>query len=113
MNPNIRTGTFTGNGAAQHIVLGFVPDYVRVINITDGTHAFEWFKGMAAGNAFQNANHGTVQNSVITSNGITAYPGQQQTSPETGQGAGFTVGTAISVNAKVYRYVAIRNGAAG
>jgi hypothetical protein len=106
MNPNIRVGTFTGNGAAQNIQLGFVPDYVRIINITDGTTAFEWFKGMTAGHAFQNTNHDTAQNSVISSNGITAYNGTAG-----GNAAGFTVGTAISVDTKVYRYVAMRAGA--
>jgi hypothetical protein len=103
MNPTIKVGTYTGNTAAIDIVLGFVPDYVRVINITDGTHAWEWFKGMTAGHAFQNANHGTVQNGVISSNGISPVEGAN--------GAGFRVGTALSTDAKVYRYVAMRSGA--
>jgi hypothetical protein len=106
MNPNIRTGTYTGNTAAQNIILGFVPDYVRVINITDGTTAWEWFKGMTNGHAFQNTNHDTAQNSVISSNGISPYAGTSG-----GNGAGFTIGTALSTDTKVFRYVAMRSGA--
>lgn len=105
MNPNIVTGKYTGNGSAINVILGFVPDYLRIVNITDGTTAWEWFSGMAAGSAFQNTNNAATQNSVISANGVTAYEGED--------GAGFTVGTALSTNAKEYRFVATRNGAGG
>ena len=107
MNPNIRTGTYTGDGSAHNVVLGFEPDYVRIINITDGNASFEWFSGMDAGHAYRNVNDGTTQNSVITSNGISPYEGQRG-GPD---GAGFTAGTAVATNAKVFRYIAVRNGA--
>jgi hypothetical protein len=32
-----KRGKFTGNGAAQNISLGFKPDFVIIINVTDGT----------------------------------------------------------------------------
>lgn len=103
MNPTIRSGTYTGNAAAQNIVLGFVPDYIRIINVTDGDASWEWFSGMAAASAFQTLNHDSAQQSVISSNGITAYTGDS--------GAGFTIGTALSESAKVFRWVAMRTGA--
>ena len=108
MVPNIVTGSYTGNAAAQNISLGFVPDYIRVVNITDGTISWEWFSGMAAASAFQTANHDTAQQSVISSNGITAYEGS-----DAGDTKGFTVGTALSTDTKVFRYVAMRSGPGG
>lgn len=41
----IKTGYLVGNGAAQNIELGFVPDYVKVINVTDGDKIHEAFIG--------------------------------------------------------------------
>lgn len=107
-----RVGTYTGTGAAINIILGFVPDYVRIINITDGTEAFDWFNGMGAGTAIKTSDAVATQ----ASNGITAYAGVRPfTSGSAGSevmnpgiGAGITVGTALSTNAKVYRYIATR-----
>lgn len=48
----IKTGTFTSDGNAESIALGFKPDYIRVFNdstSTDGVIIFEWF-GATAGN---------------------------------------------------------------
>lgn len=101
MKPTVHVGTYTGTGAALDLPIGFVPDYVRVCHITDGDESFEWFRGMTDGHAFQTVNHDTAQQSVITSNGVSALDGAN--------GAGFTVGTALSTSAKVYRYVAVRN----
>lgn len=52
------TGTFTSNGAAKFLELGFSPDMIRVINYTKtaagaGVAKSEWFKGMAADSAIQ------------------------------------------------------------
>lgn len=107
MNPNIRTGTYTGNNAAQNIQLGFVPDYIEIHNITDGDVSWRWFKGMTDGHALQNINHDTAQNSRITSNGISEYAGTAG-----GNAAGFTIGSALSETDKVFRYLAVRSGAA-
>lgn len=101
----IKVGSYTGNGAAQNISLGFVPDHIRIWNATDGDTFWEWFKGMAAANALQATNHASAQFSLITSNGISAYDGNLSTSP------GFTIGTALSEDTKVFRYVAVRNDA--
>jgi hypothetical protein len=40
----------------------------------------------------------------ITSNGVSAYEGDNSNAP------GFTVGTALSEDTKTFRYVATRNG---
>lgn len=96
---DIVVGTYTGTGAAIDIELGFVPDYVRVFNITDGDAAWTWFNGMTAGTAIADAS-GPV---TLGSNGITALSGS------TTKADGFTVGTGLSESAKVFRYLALRN----
>lgn len=103
MNPTIRTGSYTGTGSAINIPLGFVPDYIRIVNGTDGDVSWEWFSTMAAASAFQTTNHDTAQQSVITSNGVSALNGAN--------GAGFTIGTALSESTKVFHWVAMRTGA--
>lgn len=99
----IVVGTYTGTGAAINISLGFVPDYVRVVNATDGDISWDWFYGLGSGDAFQTANHDTAQQSLITSNGIDAYTGS------TSAAQGFTIGTALSESGKTFRYVAVAN----
>jgi len=99
-----KVGTYTGTGAAINIEIGFIPDYVRIWNATDGDICWEWFYGMGAGDALQITNHADTQLSLITSNGVDAYdPGDYSNN------LGFTVGTSLSESAKVFRYVAIRN----
>lgn len=107
MNPNVRVGTVEGTGAAINVSLGFVPDYVRVINTEDGDTIHEWFKGMTDGHAIKITNHASVQVARISSNGISEYAGSASA------GAGFTLGTDVSENEKTLHYVALRNGAAG
>ncbi|MDO8534617.1 MAG: hypothetical protein Q7S17_07750 [Xanthobacteraceae bacterium] len=41
----IRTGQIIGNAAAQNVLLGFVPDYVKVVNQTDRDKYWEWARG--------------------------------------------------------------------
>jgi hypothetical protein len=99
--PNVRIGTYTGNAAAQNISLGFVPDYVEIFNVTDGTNCTFWFNGMAAASGIAVV---TTAGPVLdATNQVTAYAG------DASNAAGFTVGTDLSTNAKVYRYVAMRN----
>lgn len=96
----IKVGSYTGTGAAINVSIGFIPDYLHIVNVTDGTFAAEWFEGMTAGTAVELVN----ATSNVTSNGISRYLGTAG-----GVGAGFTAGTAYSTNAKVYRYIAIEN----
>ena len=43
----IAVGALVGDGAAQTVKCGFIPDYVRVVNVTDGDKDTEWFRGRA------------------------------------------------------------------
>jgi hypothetical protein len=103
MKGMMKVGTYTGTGAAINVQLGFRPDHIEIWNITDGNQHFVWTKGMAQPSAFQTVNHDTAQQSVITSNSISLYDGTAA-----GNRAGFSVGTAVSTNEKVYRYLALR-----
>lgn len=109
MAAEIKVGSYTGDGAAQTFNLGFVPDYIRIVNATDGDIAWEWFEGMTDGHALQsisvvdNATSGAAGMSRITSNGVTGYDGTLAATK------GFTIGTALSESGKTFRYVAMRN----
>ena len=106
---NIAIGKWTGNGSAKNVSIGFVPDYVRVINATDGDIAYEWFRGMGADDAFQGTNHADTQFSIITSNGISTYAGSDTVGSEASPG--FAVGATFNEADKVFRFVAMRNTA--
>lgn len=100
MIPSSVIGTYTGNGLAKNIVIGFMPDFLIVTNVTDGTVVAFWYRGLHAA--------GTATDIVLAAapnpdNAITAYN-------DPVNGAGFTVGTDYSVNAKVYGYAAFRSG---
>lgn len=45
MKGMIKRDYLVGNGAAQNIELGWIPDYVRVINVTDGDLITEGYLG--------------------------------------------------------------------
>ncbi len=80
------TGTVTGTGTTSiNVSTGFVPDAVKVTNITNGTARVMWWdKGMGAGHgAYIN---GTSGPKMIAVNGITTYPGDST------HAAGFTIG---------------------
>lgn len=96
---NIMTGATTGTGAALTILSGFDIGYAKVWNITDGDTIHEYYDGMTAGHALKTANHDTAQLSRITANGFTAYSGDD--------GAGITLGTDISEDAKSLGYLFI------
>lgn len=100
MNPQTVVGSYTGTGAAQNIVIGFQPDYVRIVDTTNNNLVDEWFRGMANGTSINDS--GAAPALRASPNGITAYAGPT--------GEGFTVGAALSVNAATMRYVAIRSG---
>lgn len=98
--PNLVTGTYTGTGAAISISLGFIPDWVEVINYTDGDILWKWSSAMTNGHAIQ------VDTAVskITSNGVSTYSGSTTVGP------GFTIGSSLSESGKVFAYVAMRKG---
>lgn len=97
----VKIGTYTGSGAAQNISIGFIPDYVEIMNIT-GVVVDEWFNGMTAGTSFTSTGTAAIR---AAPNGITAFAGTAGTA-----GQGFTVGVGLSTNASVYRYKALQNG---
>jgi hypothetical protein len=109
-------GTYTGAGAAITVRLGFIPDRIDIVNLTDNIR-HQWFKGMTNGHAIKQVAAGTT--SALTSNGITAVPGTRPTHGGTvgaetfvkGAEAGFTIGTDAAVNAKVYYWTAYRYSA--
>lgn len=92
-------GTYTGDGAAQNISLGFKPTKVVVENVTDGDECWSWYYGMTAAHALKIASDGTKTR--ITSNGISQYAGS------TSAAAGFTIGTALSESGKTFAYEAV------
>lgn len=98
---SVKIGTFTGNAAAQNISIGFIPDSVEVFNITDGDSAWYWQTGMTAAHALYEDSLGA--RSRITANGISTYAGSSSASP------GFTIGTALSEDTKLFGYRAMRN----
>ena len=94
-----KRGKFTGNGAAQNISLGFVPDLVLIMNVTDGT-SVEFFINDTAG-ATGSIDIDATAGPVTDAGGITAYLGS------TSAAAGFSVDAGNSVSGKVYRYLAL------
>lgn len=100
---NITVGTYTGDGSAKNIEIGFVPSYVRIVNITD-VGVDEWFAGMTDATSYTNSTEAAAGAVRAAPGGVTPNEGSA------GISAGFSVGAALSVNAKVYRYIAIQNG---
>jgi hypothetical protein len=46
MQGNVKVDYLVGNGAAQNVEIGFIPDYVRIVNVTDGDIDTEAFLGL-------------------------------------------------------------------
>lgn len=101
MSAEIKTGTYTGTGAALTVNLGWVPDWLQIINVTDGDITSIWADGMTDDTSFDIA-AAAVTNAA---DGISGFDGVAGVSSP-----GFTVGTDLSESAKVYRYVAMRSG---
>jgi hypothetical protein len=99
MIPSTVVGKYTGNGAAQNIILGFKPDFVLLVNVTDGDIAAIWVRGAHADGTATDIAAAAAPNAA---DGISAYAGTS--------GEGFTIGTDYSEAAKVFGYLAIRSG---
>lgn len=106
----VATGTYTGTGAAVNVEIGFVPDYIKIVNITDGDDAWELFPGMTDGHAIytrnvvDNATTGNPGMSRITANGIT-----RRNPTDFAGKRGFTAGTALSESGDTFAWFAVRN----
>lgn len=103
MATNVKVGTYTGNGSAQNISLGFIPDYVEIINTTTPGKD-EWMSNFSAGTSFTAATDTVAANIRANPNGVSVFAGSLTAA------AGFTVGAGLSTNAAVYRFIAIANG---
>lgn len=67
--PQMANGSFTADGNAVSLTLGFMPRHIKVINETDAT-AYEWMFGMTTGNTLKTVTAGTTTvdtGSLITS----------------------------------------------
>ena len=100
----LKIGSYVGNGAAQNISCGFIPDHVRVVNTEDGDAVWEWFKGMPAGTAVKIT--GAV--APLAANGVSEYAGSS--TPGSEASPGFTIGTDLSEADKTHFYIASRSG---
>lgn len=89
------SGSYTGDGAVQNVVLGFKPSFILLYNETDGDTLWLAIEGLADDKAIQVTNHADTQVSLLAADGITL----------TNQG--FSIGTALSESAKVIRYYAV------
>jgi len=67
---NMAVGRFMDTGTVKQtaVHLGFIPRYVKLIDLTNND-TYEWFEGMAANSAFKSVDAG--DQSLVTSNGIT------------------------------------------
>lgn len=101
----VKTGTYTGTGAALSISLGFVPQHIAIANVTDGDISWEWYQGMADGTALQTTNHASAQKSVLSAGGVSAFPGEPFVAAP-----GFSIGAALSEDGKTFSYRALRGG---
>ena len=92
--PESRRGTYTGNGTAKTISVGFRPGKLEIYNETDGDSKAEFIDGLAADKAYTTV----AAQALLASNGITL------------DADGFSVGSDDTVNesAKVFRWYASR-----
>jgi len=102
---DVKIGTVEGTGAAITVPLGWIPDYVEIINIDSaaGFEKGEWIAGMADPSAYKTVAAGT--RTKLTTAGIGMYAGSSTVAP------GFTIGTDADLNAngETIAYRAIRN----
>lgn len=94
-----KRGKFTGTGAILNVPLGFIPDLVLIINVTDGTSVEFFINDTTAPTGSVDID--TTAGPVTDAGGITAYAG------DSSNAKGFTVDAGNSVSGKVYRYVAL------
>lgn len=88
----LRTGTVEGTGAAISVTLGFIPNYVKLMNI-DGIAMLEWTPEIGAGKGLKTADSGTAKCDIsyISTGGVTV-------SASTDTYIGFSIGTDTDIN---------------
>lgn len=83
MADNLRVGTVTGTGAAINISLGWQPDWVQIMNATDGDVIDFWHASMTT---LTSIKVDTAAATRAASDGIALYAGANAASK------GFTIG---------------------
>lgn len=97
--PQTVIGTVVGGSSATAVVLGFTPDHVEVINMTDYNKMFIWATPMTSDTAVILYPASTI--SQIASGGVT---------PVTTAGSqGFSLGFNIAIASKLLAYKATKN----
>jgi len=101
MKGHFASGTVEGTGASINTSIGFVPAYVRIINI-DGDAIMEWTEDMDDGTAFKQIADGT--GALVATLGVTPYAGVAA-----GAGKGFVIGadTDVNVSAETIMWIAM------
>lgn len=114
-----KQGTITGTGSAINVEVGFVPDYVKVVNenaIEGEIMVLESFKAQLDGDSvatwsiLDNGTDTTKNIGIEGTNGLSEYDASdiQITDPITNLGfAGFTIPAAFQDNADVMHYIAM------
>jgi hypothetical protein len=94
--PRMVVGTIAATATTMTVNLGFAPDAVEVINVTDAKQ-LNWYSPMTSGTGLLLA----TTAAAVSSGGVT---------PITTAGSeGFSVGTNISAPSKFLTYIAYRN----
>lgn len=103
MIPNTVIGSVTGTGAAINVVVGFKPDYIKLVNRTSGA-MLEWFRSAGtAGGSRKMVVAGTV--TVVTGAASVAdFAGT------TGEGFTIPADAQVNVNTQLIDYFASRSG---
>lgn len=103
MIPSTVVGQVTGTGAIINVVIGFKPDYVKIVNRTTGA-MLEWFRGaLIAGGSRKTVVTGAV--TVVTgAASIDAY------AATLGEGFVIPADAQVNVNTNIIDYFASRSG---
>jgi hypothetical protein len=92
---NIKTGNYTGTGAAKEVALGFAPKMILFLNLTDDIVSFKTDK-QADENHTQIAKSGAI--TQVTTEGVTIPEPQAAGVADLGDFAKFVLGTNAGVN---------------
>lgn len=93
---NLAVGSYTGDGTVATVTCGFLPRYLKLVNLTDLT-VYEVMFDMADNAALKTVAAGTMTNEAAA--GILLQGGQDGH-------RGFVVPAAININAKAFHYIA-------
>lgn len=96
MAAKFKRDSYIGTGASLNISVGFIPEALIIINVSDGTPVVFWDDLMPGGTSVDMA----AAAGSNAAGSISAFPGASA------NGMGFSTGVDNSVNGKVYHYIA-------